>query len=473
MRRYFLSLTLLLAAAYAQPAKPAASYRDLKFPPPGRINVPEPVRLQLPNGITVYLMEDHELPTVSMTAMVRAGSFWEPISKAGLASLCGTVLRTGGSVTRNGDQLDRELDRLGASVETNVSGDMITAGFFALKEDVDKTLPILADILQHPAFPEDKIELAKIDARANIDRRNDDPGAIASREYGRVMYGKDSAIAHQVEYATLNAVTRDDLVAFHRQFFQPESVILGAWGDFQASEMRAKIQHAFADWQRGGRERPKAPEANVRGRAGVYAINKDELNQSTVIVGLPGGRTDDPDFFAAVVMNNILGNGFSSRLFSQVRTAQALAYAIGSSWDANYEYTGTFNASGGTKSETTVKFVGAIRRELERMAEGPVTDAELARGKDNILKGIAFEFDSMGKIAYRLMTYEYYGYPRDWLQRYQDGIAKVTKADVLRVAKQYLKADELAVVVVGKEKDFEAPLTSLGKVTRIDITIPK
>jgi zinc protease len=156
-----------------------------------------------------------------------------------------------------------------------------------------------------------------------------------------------------------------------------------------------------------------------------------------------------------------------------VRTEQALCYAIGSSWDASYEYSGTFNASGGTKSETTVKFARAIHRELERMAEGPVTDAELARGKDNILKGIAFEFDSIGKIANRLMTYEYYGYPRDFLQRFQDGIAKVSKADVLRVSKQYLKTGELTTLVLGKEKDFDAPLTSLGKVTRIDITIPK
>jgi zinc protease len=287
------------------------------------------------------------------------------------------------------------------------------------------------------------------------------------------MYGKDSPFGHQTEYATINAITRDDLIAFHKQFFQPESVILGAWGDFSAAEMRGKIERAFAGWQRGGHERPKTPAANVRGKAGVYAINKDDLNQSTVVMGLPGGRMDDPDFFALTVMNNILGNGFASRLFAQVRSELALAYAIGSSWDANFDYQGTFLASGGTKSETTTKFVRAIRHEVDRMAQDPVTDAELARGKDNILKGIAFDFDSTGKIVGRLMNYEYYGYPRDFLQRYQDGIAKVTKADVQRVATQYLKTGDFAVVVLGKEKDFDAPLTSLGKVTRIDITIPK
>ena len=249
--------------------------------------------------------------------------------------------------------------------------------------------------------------------------------------------------------------------------------MLGAWGDFRAAEMRAKIERAFAGWQRGGRERPKVPPVDMRSKTGVYAINKDDLNQSTVVMGLMGGRMDDPDYFPLTVMNNILGNGFASRLFAQVRTEQALAYAVGSSWDANFEFPGTFVASGGSKSATTVKLVRAIRHELERMSLDPVTDAELARGKDNILKGIAFDFDSTGKIVGRLMTYEYYGYPRDYLERYQDGVAKVTKADVQRVAKQYLKTGDLAIVVLGKEADFDAPLSSLGKVAHIDITIPK
>jgi zinc protease len=474
MRHRVLPVILLCAAcATAQTRKPAASAKDLKFPPPGRIQAPEPVRFQLANGMLVYLVEDHELPTVSMNAMVRAGSLWEPVSKAGLASLCGTVMRTGGSTTRNGDQLDKELDRLGASVETGAGGDTATASMFALKEDVDKGLAILADILQHPAFPQDKIDLAKIDQRASIDRRNDDPGGIAFREYTRVMYGKDSPFGHQAEYATINAITREDLAAFHKQFFQPESIILGAWGDFRAAEMRTKIEQAFAGWPRGGRERPKTPPADVRGKAGVYGINKDDLNQSTVVMGLPGGRMDDPDYFALTVMNNILGNGFASRLFAQVRSEQALAYSVGSSWDANYDYQGTFVASGGTKSETTTKLIRAIRHEVERMGQDPVSDTELARGKDNILKGIAFDFDSTGKIVGRLMTYEYYGYPRDFLQRYQEGVGKVTKADVQRVAKEHLKAGDFAIVVLGKEKDFDAPLASLGKVTRIDIAIPK
>src|SRR5450432_642118 len=261
--------------ALAQVGKPAATYKEIKYPSPGPVRVPEPVRFQLPNGMKVLLVEDHELPTISMTAMIRAGGRWQPAAKVGLAAITGTVMRTGGSATRNGDRLDRELDRTGATVEIGVSDDSATAGIFCLKEDIDKTLPILADLLQHPAFPEDKIELSKIEQFDAIARRNDDPQSIAFREYNRVIYGKDSPYARLMENATVQAITREDLVAFHKQYFQPESVILGAWGDFSASAMRAKIEQAFAGWARGGRQWPAAPPVDVatKARSGVYFIN--------------------------------------------------------------------------------------------------------------------------------------------------------------------------------------------------------
>ena len=473
MTRALASFLVLASAAMAQAGKPAASFRELRFPEAGRIRVPEVIRFELANGMKMMLVEDTELPTINVKAMIRAGSRWEPAAKAGLAAITGTVMRTGGSASRKGDQLDRELDRLAASVEISLGGDSGTAGLFCLKEDIDTALPILADVLQHPAFPEDKIELAKIEQRDNIARRNDDPQGIAFREYNRALYGKDTPYGRQPEYATINAIKRDDLVAFHKEFFQPESVILAVWGDFKAAQMRARLEKAFAGWPRGGRPRPAAPPVETgKSRAGLYLVDKEDVNQSTVIMGRLSSRTDDPDLCAVTVMNGVLGDGFASRLFSQVRSEQALAYAVWSSWSTEYEVPGTFNAAGGTKSESTVKIIRAIRHEIERMTTDLVTDDELARAKDSILKGMAFEFDGTGKILGRLLAYEFYGYPRDFLQRYQEGIRAVTRADVARVAKQYMKTDQFAVLVLGKEKDFDAPLSTLGKVTRIDITIP-
>ena len=472
-----LACAALVAASslLAQGGKPAASYKDLRYPPLNKVRVPEPARFQLSNGIKVFLVEDHELPTVGVAAMIRAGGRWEPANKAGVASITGSAMRTGGSTSEGGDALDQELDRMGARVETWISGDSGGAQISALKNNADRALTILADILQHPAFPQDKIDLAIIAERASIARRNDEPMGIAGREFNRVIYGKDSPYIRQTEYDTLAAITRDDLVSFHKQYYQPENVILGAWGDFNSADMRAKIEKAFGGWDRGGHPRPEVPPVDpaARNRAGIYAINKEDVNQSTVIIGRLGGRRDDPDYYALTVMNSVLGGGFASRLFSQVRSEQGLAYAVGSAWAADYDHPGIFLARGGTKSETTVKIIQAIKHEVDRLAQGPVTDDELVRAKDGILKGTAFDYDSTGKIVNRLMTYEYFGYPQDYLQKYENGIRAVTKTDVERVAKQYMKSDEFAVLVLGKEKDFDQPLSSLGKVTPFDITIPK
>lgn len=467
------------APAEKAPAKPgprvATSYKKLQYPPLNKIQVPKPVRVELGNGMIVYLVEDHELPKIGVSVMIRAGDRWEPVEKAGLASITGSVMRTGGTPTRKGDDLDKELDALGASVETGIGEDSGGASISVLKEDIDKGLDILSDILQHPAFPEDKLELEKIQEREGIARRNDNPHGIAAREFQRVILGKDTPYGHITEYATIGAITRDDLVAFHQRFFQPENVILGAWGDFNADEMKAKIEKAFGGWPRGGKPKPPVPEVGdaAANRAGVYFINKDDVSQSTIYMGYLGGKRDDPDYCALEVMDEILGGGFSSRLFKDVRTDQGLAYSVGSQWAAGWDRPGMFMASGATKSQTTVKMVNAIKTDIVKMVEGGATEDELSRAKDSILKGAAFDYDSTGKIVGRLMSYEYYGYPNDFLQRFQDGVRKVTLQDVARVAKQYLKTDRLAILVLGNSKDFDQPLSTLGTVNTLDITIPQ
>jgi zinc protease len=467
----FLLGLLTLSAASAQP--PARHHKDLKFPPLNPLNVPTPTRIELSNGMVVYLVEDRELPLVTASALIRTGSRWEPAAKTGLASMTGAVMRTGGTAERPGDALDDLLDRLGAVVEIGIGENSGGATVSVLKEDVDQGLTILADLLRHPAFPPDKIELEKIQQRDTISRRNDDPADIAFREFSRVVYGKDSPYARQTEYASIDSITREDLVAFHREFFQPENVILGVWGDFETTEMRKKIETRFAGWARGRRPRPPVPAANPAAtRPGLYAISKEDVNQSWVVMGFLNGRRDDPDYYALSVLNRILGGGFSSRLFNNVRAKEGLAYSVFSQWNAGWDHAGTFLAGGSSKSETTLEILEAIKREIARFGEGEVAAEELSLAKDTLLKGYVFEFDSTGEVVRRLMTYEYYGYPRDYLQRFRDNIEKVTAADVLRVARKHLETKKLAILVLGQEKDFGRPLRSLGPVTPIDISIP-
>ena len=472
-----LALAALPQAASAQKkpaaAKPASSYKTLQYPPINDIQPPQPARIELANGMVVYLVEDHELPTITVSAIVRAGDRWEPAGKTGLASIAGTVMRTGGTPTRNGDKLDEELDRLGASVETDVGEDAGSATVSVLKEDIDTGLAILADILAHPAFPQDKIDLAKIQAKEGVARRNDDAASIADREFSRLIYGKNSAYGRIPEYATIDSIAREDLIAFHKKFFQPENVIAGVWGDFNAAEMKAKLEKTLGAWARGGQPKPPVPELEpgARDRAGVYFIEKSDVNQTNVYMGFVGGKRNDPDYYALTVANTILGYGFSSRLVNKVRTELGLAYNVGSAWRAGWDRPGLFYAEGGTKSESTVKFINAVREQIRGMSEG-VTEVELSLAKDTILKGFAFDFDSTGKIVGRMMRYDYFGYPADYLQRYRANIDKVAAADVQRVAKQYLKTENLAILALGKSKDFDQPLSTLGKVTPIDIAIP-
>ncbi len=463
------------APAKPKPQAPAAGYKSLKYPPLNKIKVPEPTRFELPNGMVVYLVEDHEIPLVNAAALVRAGSRWEPAAKIGLASITGTVMRSGGTAERPGDKLDEELDRLGAFVETGIGQDSGRASVSVLKEDLDKGLAILADILQHPAFPQEKIDLAKIAQRDAIARRNDNPQGIIFREFGRTLFGKDSPYARQTEYDTIQAITRDDLVAFHKQFFQPENMILGVWGDFQSAEIRGKIEQAFGSWARGGNPKPAVPEIDdaARSRTGFYSISRPDMEQSWVMMGMAGGKRSDPDYPTLEVMNEILGGGFSSRLFVDVRTTQGLAYAVFSSWNAGWDRTGTFSSAGSSKPTTTIKIYNSIKQVIEKFVAGTVTDDELARAKDSILKSAAFDSDSTGKIVNRLMTYEYYGYPKDFLQQYRAKVEKVSKADVARVARENIKTGRFLTIFLGPEKGYEAPLASLGSVSPIDVTIPQ
>lgn len=489
MKKIVLSLLVASLAMWGQSAaKPAAkapavksaalpnSYKDLKYPPINNIKVPEPVRVTLSNGMRVLLIEDRELPTFNAAARIWVGGRWEPADKAGLAGILGTVMRTGGSTNRKGDDLDSLLDRMGASVETGIGNTYGAFSVSGLKNDADLLLSIAADLLQNPALPDDKIDLAKTEIRDSIARRNDDPSSIFGRVADDVVYGKGSPYSREPEYDSIDSITRNDLVAFHKRYFQPESTVLAVWGDFSADEMKAKVEKAFGSWKRGGQGIPQPPAAGATAGAarGIYVVNKDDVNQTKIGLLRLAGKANDPDYFALVVADQILGGGFTSRLFNEVRTKGGLAYDPYSNWGAPYDYPGVFIAQAGTKTETTMQALKLIQQTVGSFATKPVTDKELQGAKDALLKGFAFNFDSSSKIVNRLADYEFFGYPADYLDRYRDNIAKVTKEDIQRVTAKYLKPDEMAIAVVGKVAAFDAKPDSLGlPVTNVDITIPK
>lgn len=468
-------LTILLAAStFATLPRAAAqvtNWKQIPIPTLPAFKPQQPKRIELPNGMVIFLQEDHELPLIDGTARIRGGSRNDPPGKTGLVDIYSEVWRTGGTQTQTGDQLDDFLEVRAAKVETGGGPDSTTISWSCLKGDLDDVFKVFVDVLRNPEFRADKIDIAKKGEDDGISRRNDQPGAIAARESAKLAYGADNPYTREPEYATVAAITRQDLIDWHGTYIQPNNIILGVSGDFDAAAMEARLRAAFDSWPKG----PALPKDEIQYHPAApahYLVPKDDVNQSSIHMVALGTTRDNPDYYAISVFNEAFGGGFSSRLFNDIRTKRGLAYNVGGGIGANFGHPGILQIVMGTKSQSTIEAIKAVDEDIDDLATHPITDEEIQRAKDSILNTFIFRLDSPDKILGERMVYEYYGYPPDWLDKYEGEIRKVTAADVNRVAAKYLHRDQLAVLVVGNSKDFDKPLASLGAVKEIDITIP-
>jgi len=465
-----LLLSVALAAGACAQTQPTP-WNQLKFPPLPAFQPQQPVRIQLANGMVIFLQPDHELPLISASASIRGGAISEPAAKTGLVSLYGDVWRTGGTKTRTGDQMDDFLEARAAKIETGDGSGSTSVSLNCLKGDFDAVFDMYLDLLHNPEFRADKLDLAKQQMYTGIARRNDEVGSIVGRESAILAYGKDNPYAREEQYATVAAVTRQDLVNWHQQYVHPNNIIFGISGDFDPKAMEAKLRQAFEAWPKGAQA--KDPEVKFPPtKPGYYFIEKTDVNQSTIAMVDLGILRDNPDYFAVSVMNEIFGGGFSSRLFNNVRAAKGLAYSVGGGVGSSFNHPGMTNIRMQTKSETTVVGVQALYEEIDKMHDKAPDADELKRAKDQILNSFIFRFDTPEKVLREKMAYEFYHYPLDFLERYRGEIEKVTAEQVQAVAKKYLQKDKLAVLVLGNDPNFDKPLSSLGPVTKVDITIP-
>ncbi len=476
MKTTRISLLMILAAAVIfvplpQAASQATNWQQIPIAPLPAFHPQQPKRIELSNGMVIFLQEDHELPLIDASARIRGGSHHEPAGKVGLAGIFGQVWRTGGTKTQTGDQLDDFLEVRAAKVETGGGPDSTSISLSCLKGDFDDVFQVFADLLQNPEFRADKLDLAQKRARSGIARRNDDVGGIAARETAKLAYGADNPYAREPEYATIAAITRQDLLDWHKKYVHPDHIILGIGGDFDAGVMEAKLRTAFDAWPRGG-ALPKDVIDYHPAKPGYYLIPKEDVNQSTIEMVTLGTLRSNPDYYAISVFNEAFGGGFSSRLFNDIRTKRGLAYEVGGGIGANFGHPGIQQFVIGTKSQSTIESIQALHEDIDNLARQPITDQEIKAAKDAILNAFIFHLDSPDKVLAERVTYEFYGYPADWLDKYAVEIQKVTAADVNRVAAKYVHRDQLAVLVVGNTKEFDKPLSSLGPVKEIDITIP-
>jgi zinc protease len=454
----------------AQQTKP---WEEIPIPPLHAFRPQQPQRIELNNGIVIFLEEDHELPFVSGAVLIPGGSRDEPAAKAGLIGLYDEAWRTGGAASMDGDAMDDLLEAKAAHIETNGDDDSTAISWDSLKGDADLVFAMAMDLLFHPRFSADKLALAEQQEASTILRRNDDEGEIAGREAAKLAYGVNSPYTRQPELATIHAVTVADLKAWHERTMRGK-LIVSISGDFDPAAMEAKVRAVFQNLP------PVTPEAprqdQFAGPApGVYFIDKEDVDQSSVeIVGL-GTDRHNPDVPALVILDEILGGGFGSRLFQRVRTELGLAYDVGGGFGLEYDHPGTFEVELTTKSVSTVDATRAAQAEIAGLVSRPFTQAELDRAKDDILNSFLFRYDTPDKVLEERERLEFYGYPADYLETYRAALEKVTLADVTAAAKKYIHPEKLAVLVVGNAPEIEPGLDTLGQgpIKPIDIAIPQ
>jgi zinc protease len=452
----------------------APSYKDLKYPPLRDIKIPDVATFTLSNGIRLYLLEDHELPTVRGFALVRTGNLFDPKDKVGIANLTGDLMRSGGTHSKTGDQIDEQLENIAASVESRIEESSGQVHFSTLKNTTDEVLQVFHDVITQPEFREDKLELAKTQYRSSISRRNDDAAGIAQREFNNIVYGKNTPYGWQIEFETLDRIHRADLQAFYQRYFFPANTILAVSGDFSTDDMHAKLEKLFSDWTVKRDPAPPFPAVQKTSHPGAFVAVKTNVTQTNFIMGQLGGQLNDKDYATLEVMGDILGGSFHSRLFKKVRTDLGYAYNIFANWGANYDHPGLFQIGGSTKSASSTAAIKASLGELQKMRTQEVTKDELDMAKQSVVNSFVFNFDTPSKTLERLVVYDYYGYPKDFIYQYRKAVLAVTAAEILRVARERIDPKLLTLVAVGNPKEFGEPLNSLGMpVSDLDISIPE
>ena len=444
--------------------------RQMTFTPV-EFTPPNPDRVVLENGMVVYLLEDHELPLINMSVTMRTGSWLDPAEKIGLASLTGSIMRTGGGGGLSSEQVDEELEQFAGDVGISIGRQSGSASLDVLSKDLKRGLQIFAGLIRTPAFEPARVELDKLQAIEGIRRRQDNPGSIVGREFVKLLYGADHPTARESSIESITRITRDDLVAFHRKTIHPNGMILGVTGDFDKSAMLVLLREVFGDWKKG--EVPVLTIADVSqspmAKPVVRFVNK-ETSQTHLRVGHLSIKENDPDYVALAIANDILGgSSFRSRLFNDVRTKRGLAYSVGSRLNSGMHDQGVWLMRAETKLPSTQEVITRFVANMERMRTELVTDSELAEAKEAYVNSFVFSFASSSAIVGRLMELEYDGLPKDFLQQLRARVVALTKEEILAAAKKHFNPERLTIVAVGSGEALPKLLSGFGEVKEIKL----
>lgn len=455
---WLVAVAALLALAGCTPAQPKRP-EQLAYPPL-EFRIPEVTQRTLSNGVRLYLREDSELPLVQVTAMVGSGSLAAARELTGFDDLFATTLRTGGTGSVPAAALEERLDLLAANLSCSMGPYATQLDLSVRRDDLREGLAILGELLRQPAFAADKLELARNQAQEALRRRNDDPESIADRLLMAALY-PDHPLGDSPTEASLAAISRDQLADFHRRHFVPGNLWLAVSGDVRQADLLALLEELFGDWPLAAVPDTILPPL-VPPSAGLLQAVTKEVPQTTIILGDLGLTKDDPDQYAARVLNFIFGGGgFNSRLMREVRSDRGLAYSVWSQFQVGRRFPGPVMAGTETKNASAVEALALVRAIMHELREEPVSPEELQLARDSLVNSFIFGFTDPHAVVVQRMQLAFYDYLPDYLDRYRERIAAVTAADVQRVAQAYFRPERQQVILVGLPDETAAPLESL------------
>ncbi len=466
----WLVLAWSLAGGGRAGAQMPASWRDLRFPELPPFRPPQPQELRLKNGLRVFVLEDHDLPLIRLVGYLDAGAVYE--AKPGVAGLTGQLLRTGGTRLHTPDEVDSLLDQRAIEVEISIGLTNGRVSLAALREHFETGLALLAEMLMHPRWDPERLDVAKRQRVVALLRENDDPEAIARREFQKVVFGPDTPYGRYPTTRDIGSIRQEDLRQFYEQYVRPDRLVLGVWGDFSTPTLRRWLEKYLGAWQSPPTrlERPAFRPT----RPGIFLVKKADVTQTKVRMGyvvppFDPKRPYDRDVYALQVANVLFGQGLSSRLFVRVRSQLGLAYYAFSSYAVQFDYPGTFTVATATKAESTLQTLRVLKDELDRIRREGVTDEEVQAAKEALVNSFVFQYESPADVIFNYLRLAVTGLPMDYLARYVPHVQAVTRADVERVVRTYWKPEGMAVLVVGTPDKFDGPLTALGPVQEIPL----
>ncbi len=474
--------TAALVTATAAVAQIPPRPEQLTFPPLSfRVPDAKAMRVLLRNRVPVYIAEDRLLPLTTVQIQFRGGRYLEPAGKEGLADLTATVWRTGGAGDLDPQALDEELDFLAAQLSTSIGGTTGSVSLNLLSKDIDRGLRLMMDVLERPRFDESRLAKAKDDMLADMKRRNDDSADIEAREWDRLIYGDDYWVNRLATKASLDSLTRDDLVAFQRRLANPANFVIAVAGDFDRAAMIAKLDATIGTLAASGPAVPGVPQPTHAAKPGVYLVDKPDVNQGRVSIGHLGVKRPVADESALDVANDILGGGgFTAWMMSRVRSDEGLAYSAYSRFGIGDLYPGTFRAFFQSKSATCARAAQLTEELIGKIRGQEVTEKELTTSKNSFVETLPRTFESKLKTVSRFATDELVGLPHDHWTEYRKRMDAVNAKAVLAAAKAHIEPDRLVVLVVGNVNEIlkgspdypGAGFEKLGTLVRLPLRDP-